>query len=77
MVKEVLVSNSKVEVIVNENILFILKGRKVFKGLILYLGVKVEIEFYVLFVRKIVESGYEVVIVKMLFNLVIFGINKV
>lgn len=43
LAKEALVSNSKVEVTVNENISFTPKGRKVYKGLILYPGAKVEI----------------------------------
>lgn len=52
------------------------KGRKVSKGLILYPGAKVEIESYAPLARKIAESGYEVVIVKMPLNLAILGTNK-
>ncbi|WP_176481090.1 alpha/beta hydrolase [Clostridioides difficile] len=76
LAKEALVSNSKVEVTVNENISFTPKGRKVSKGLILYPGAKVEIESYAPLARKIAESGYEVVIVKMPLNLAILGTNK-
>lgn len=71
-----LVSDDKVEIIVDGNITFTPKGTEATKGFILYPGAKVDAKAYAPLCRKIAENGYEVIILDMYLNFAMLSPNK-
>ena len=74
---EVLSSNNGYSVINNsDSITFIPTNNKTTTGIIFYPGAKVQPEAYSVIVSKLAQNGYTTIIVKMPFNLAIFGVDK-
>ena len=69
-------SDSKVNVVIDDNIKFTPVNVETTKGFILYPGALVESESYSPFAREIAEKGYEVIVVDTLLNLPILSSNK-
>jgi dienelactone hydrolase len=69
-------SDDKVEVANAESIVFTPKNAQASTALIIYPGGKVEPEAYAPIAKSFAEQGIKTIIVKMPFNLAIFGINK-
>lgn len=69
-------SDSNVEVAVTDSIVFTPLNTKADKALMIYPGGKVKPEAYAPIARAFAEQGIKTIIVKMPFNLAIFGINK-
>jgi predicted esterase len=69
-------SDGKVEVTATDSIVFTPKNTKANTALIIYPGAKVKPEAYAPTARAFAEQGIKTIIVKMPFNLAIFGINK-
>jgi predicted esterase len=69
-------SDEKVEVINTASIVFTPINTKADTALIIYPGGKVEPEAYAPTARAFAEQGIKTIIVKMPFNLAIFGVNK-
>ena len=71
-----LVSDNKVEVIVDGDITFTPKGKEATTGFILYPGAKVDVKAYAPLCKAIAEKGYEVIILDMPLNFAILSPNK-
>jgi dienelactone hydrolase len=69
-------SDDKVEVTNEESIMFTPKNVQASTALIIYPGGKVAPEAYAPIARSFAKQGIKTIIVKMPFNLAIFGINK-
>lgn len=69
-------SNDKVQVADADSIVFTPVNAKVDTALIIYPGGKVAPEAYAPIAKAIAEKGIKTIIVKMPFNLALFGINK-
>lgn len=76
LAQNALISDSNVEVTIDNFISFKPKNAEPTKGLILYPGAKVEAKAYAPLAKKIAEHGYEVVIVDMPFNFPMISPNK-
>lgn len=71
-----MISDSNVEVTDTDSIVFTPINTKAETALIIYPGGKVEPKAYAPIARAFAERGIETIIVKMPFNLAVFGINK-
>lgn len=69
-------SDSNIEVTDTDSIVFTPQNTKADTALIIYPGAKVEPESYAPIARAFAEKGIKTIIVKMPFNLAVFGINK-
>ncbi|MDB8791503.1 alpha/beta hydrolase [Romboutsia sp. 1001216sp1] len=76
LAKEALISDKKVEVKIDKNIVFTPKNKDVTKGFIFYPGAKINPEAYAPICKEIAEAGYEVVILKMPLNIAFLGENE-
>ncbi|MDB8792424.1 alpha/beta hydrolase [Romboutsia sp. 1001216sp1] len=76
LAKEALISDKKVEVKIDKNIVFTPKNKDVTKGFIFYPGAKINPEAYAPICKEISEAGYEVVILKMPLNIAFLGENE-
>ena len=60
----------------DDSIIFTPTGNQSITGIIIYPGGKVEAESYSVLASRLAANGYTTIIVKMPFNLAIFGVNK-
>lgn len=73
---DALVSDDKVEVALDKNIIFTPKEQDVTKGFILYPGAKVDAKAYAPLCKKIASNGYKVIIADMPLNFAMLSPNK-
>ena len=73
---DALVTDDKVEVALDKNIIFTPKEQEVTKGFILYPGAKVDAKAYAPLCKKIASNGYKVIIADMPLNFAMLSPNK-